>query len=408
MRSLALALVAVAPLVATAAEPGHVHDAAKNGGDRSAMWAKSLARPPLAVTVAFDARGRLWRAHIADGHLWVSQSRDAGQHYGDPVRVTTEPERIAADGENRPKLAFGSKGEILVSWSRSAETPFAGDVRFSRSTNDGASFEAPITINDDHNPISHRFDALTVDGRGHVWLLWLDKRDQEAAEKAGRKFTGISLYAAQSTDGGTTFGPNQLLAAHSCECCGIALSLDRDGVPVAAWRHVFDANVRDHQLMRLDADMTPVRLSAEQWAVDACPHHGPTLAIAKDGVRHAAWFSGAPGRTGLFYARSTGNGKNFSAPIPFGNGAQQAGHPNLLVNGREVYLTWREFDGRGAVWLMRSRNGGKTWDTPKRVADTGDASDRPWLVSHGRHVWLSWNTIKEGHRLFDVSAPEGK
>jgi len=400
----ALATIASLPLLAATPEGDHRPDAGSAKVDRAAMWNKSLARPPLAVAVAFDARGRLWRARVADGYVLVSRSTDSGASFSEPVRVNAEAERIAADGENRPKLAFGDKGEIFVSWTRSLETPFAGDVRFSRSTDDGASFAPPVTVNDDHQPIGHRFDALTVDGRGAVWVLWLDKRDQAAAEKAGGEFTGISLYSAQSTDGGASFSPNRRLAAHTCECCGIALALDRDGVPVAAWRHVFGANVRDHQLMRLDERMTPVRLSAEQWAVDACPHHGPALAIARDGTAHAAWFSGAPGHEGVFYARAGGTGKKFSRPLAFGNDARQAGHPHLLAVGEQVYLAWKEFDGRSAVWLMQSANGGKSWQPPARVADTEDASDRPWLVSDGRRVLLSWNTLKEGHRLVDVGA----
>lgn len=397
-----LAMIASPPLLAATHEGDHRPDAAK--ADRAAMWNKSLARPPLAVSVAFDTRGRLWRARVENGYLLVSRSTDFGASFSEPVRVNAEAERIAADGENRPKLAFGSKGEIFVSWTRSLETPFAGDVRFSRSTDDGARFALPVTINDDHQPIAHRFDALTVDGRGTVWMLWLDKRDQQAAVNAGGKFTGISLYGAQSSDGGATFSPNRRLAAHTCECCGIALGLDRDGVPVAAWRHVFGANVRDHQIMRLDERMTPVRLSSEQWAIDACPHHGPTLAVARDGTMHAAWFSGAPGHEGLFYARAAGAEKKFFRPLAFGNTARQAGHPHLLAVGEQVFLAWKEFDGRSAVWLMRSVDGGKSWEPPARMADTDDASDRPWLVSDGKRVLLSWNTLKEGHRLLDVGA----
>lgn len=399
-----LAAMASLPLLATASGDNHQHTASAPARDRAAMWSKSLARPPVAVSVAFDARGRLWRARVENGYLLVSRSTDSGASFGEPVRVNAEAERIAADGENRPKLAFGNKGEIFVSWTRSLETPFAGDVRFSRSTDDGASFAPPFTVNDDHQPIAHRFDALTVDGRGTVWVLWLDKRDQAAAEKAGGKFSGISLYAAQSTDGGATLSPNRRLAAHTCECCGIALDLDRDGVPVAAWRHVFGSNIRDHQIMRLDERMTPVRLSGEKWAVDACPHHGPTLAVARDGTTHAAWFTGAPSHEGLFYARSAGAGRTFSRPLAFGNNARQAGHPHLLAVGEQVFLAWKEFDGRSAVWLMRSVNGGKSWEPPARIADTEDASDRPWLVSDGKRVLLSWNTLKEGHRLLDVGA----
>lgn len=81
------------------------------------------------------------------------------------------------------------------------------------------------------------------------------------------------------------------------------MALDRDGVPLVFWRHIFDRNVRDHALLKLDNKSTLMRVSHDQWAVDACPHHGPAISVAYDGTRHLAWYNNAPERQGLFYAR---------------------------------------------------------------------------------------------------------
>ncbi len=394
----AVAALLVAALAAGCAAT-HKHDAAKPI-DRNAMWRKSLARAPTAATAAFDARGRLWLATVEDGHVVLRHSNDMGKTFSVLVRVNPASERIAADGENRPKLAFGKHGEVYVSWTQSLDVPFAGHVRFAYSRDGGATFSPPVTVNDDRAPISHRFDALIVDGTGRVHLLWLDKRDRQ---KAGEMYAGIALYHAVSDDGGTTFSPNRKLADHTCECCRIAVALDADGVPVAAWRQVYGKNERDHALMRLDGRSTPRRLSHEQWALDACPHHGPALAIGPDGVRHAAWFSGAPQQQGLFYARSI-DGTAFTTPLPFGDNDAQAGHPAMLSLGRVVFLAWKEFDGKNTVIrLMRSNDGGATWPAPTTLANTAATSDHPQLIAHGRRGWLGWNTAREGFRLIEVT-----
>lgn len=397
MRRLFPVLLLCAAMQGQAAEPAH---------DMGKMWQGALQRTPLAVGVAFDARGRLWRAMVKDDHVWVSHSEDQGAHYSAPVQVNPEAEHVAADGENRPKIVVARNGNVYVSYTQSLETPFAGNVRFSRSSDDGASFSAPITVNDHQEPVTHRFETLGVDGKGRVVLAWLDKRDAQAAKDHGEKFAGISVYSAVSADAGKSFKTNFLAAAHSCECCRITMANDRDGVPVIAWRHVFEPNIRDHALMRLDGKSALKRATFGDWKVDACPHHGPALSIAKDGVYHLSWFNNSESQRGLFYAYSSDQGAHFSSPMLFG--AAQASHPSVLSLGKRVYLAWKAFDGEQTqIMAMRSDDGGKVWSSPESVAETADQSDHPQLIANGKQVYLSWNTLKVGHRVI-LLAEQGR
>lgn len=386
------------------APPAGAHQgmhAAPDPAARERAWQKALARPPLAVGAAFDARGRLWLAQVRDGHLYVSRSDDKGQSFHAPVRVNPAPERIAADGENRPKIVVGDD-RVYVSWTQLLEQPFAGHVRFSRSLDGGASFGAPVTVHRDRAAVSHRFDSLVVNGRGETYLAWIDKRDAHAAAGRGENYRGAAIYYTRSTDGGASFEPEQKLADHTCECCRLALAVDTDGVPVLLWRHIFGKNVRDHALARVD-DPRPQRLSHEYWQTDACPHHGPALAIGPDGGYHAAWFSGAPERSGLFYARSGGGQHRFTPPVAFGDNTAQAAHPDVFVLGKAVFLAWKEFDGRATtIRLQRSADGGRTWSAPRTLAASAGPGDHPRLMHDGRTLYLAWNTLAEGFRLIAV------
>jgi len=374
----------------------------KQSHDMEKMWQTMLARPAMAVAATFDEQGRLWRGLVRDGYLLVSYSDDIGASYSTPVRVNPEPEAIAADGENTPKL-IAKGGTLYVSYTRSLEKPMTGDIRFSRSHDGGRSFSVPITVNDNREVISHRFDAMAVGGNGDVYIAWLDKRDQSAARKAGGEYLGAALYYAVSEDGGKSFRNNVKVADHACECCRTAMALDNDGVPVVVWRHIFDNNIRDHAVVKLDAQTRPVRMSHENWNVAACPHHGPSVSITREGVYHAAWFSNAPQRQGLFYANSGDKGKTFSEPLSFGNSAMQASHPAVLGLGKKVYLVWKEFDGeRTSIMLKRSVNGGKVWSAAASLASTSDASENPSLIAGRGRVFLSWNTKNEGYRMIEV------
>lgn len=368
--------------------------------DMGKMWKLSLARQPLAVSATFDANGRLWQASVKDGHVMVSHSDDQGESFSAPVMVNPESEFVAAEGENRPKILVAGNGNIYISWTQSLETPFAGNVRFSRSVDGGKSFSAPLTVNDNHDPFTHRFEAMGINKRGQIYIAWLDKRDAADANEKGEKYSGISVYYTVSNDEGKSFSANSKAADHSCECCRVAMAMDADGTPVIAWRQIFGKNVRDHAMLRLDGKSQPARVSNDNWEVDACPHHGPAVSIARDGVYHFVWFNNAPERHGLFYANSSDQGKSFSSPMNFGNFKAQAAHPNVLSFGKRVFIVWKEFDGEATgIYLMRSGDGGKLWSSPRKIASTANASDHPWLIGDGEKAWLSWNTIAESYRL---------
>ena len=97
-------------------------------------------RPPkatLAVGATLDENGRLWMARVENQRLLVSWSDDDGTNFSSPVVVTPEPENISADGESRPKIAVARDGTVLLTWVQSLPQKYAGNVRFSRSTDSG-------------------------------------------------------------------------------------------------------------------------------------------------------------------------------------------------------------------------------------------------------------------------------
>lgn len=373
-------------------------------GDHGNVATES-AKQQLAVSVVFDVSGRLWRASARDGYVLVSYSDDRGKIFSNPVKVNSEPESIAADGDNRPKIIVLNTGVIYVSYTQSLAKPYSGNIRFSRSTDSGKSFSEPITVNDNREIISHRFDALGVNERGQVYIAWLDKRGSSAAEKQGQKYTGAAVYYAVSENGGQRFGPNRMAVEHSCECCRIAMAMGQDGIPTIFWRHVYGKSVRDHAMLRLDGKSQPIRVTYDKWEVDACPHHGPSLAISNASVYHFVWFDNASDKNGLFYANSQDGGKTFSSAISFGNNAAQASHPYVLSLGKKAFVVWKEFDGEKAVVMaMTSEDAGQKWTAPRKIATSAGASDHPLLVTDGKVAYLSWNAAIEGYQVVQINA----
>ncbi len=361
--------------------------------------------PQMAAGVAFDADGTLWRVRLAEGRLVVDKSVDRGATFSAPVAVAA-PEPVAADGELRPEIAVVDRDRVYVAWTSPIPQPYAGHIRFARSLDGGRSFEAPLTVNDNPDPITHRFQALHVAPDGRITLVWIDKRDGEQAKRSGNTYRGAALYYAISDDGGASFKPNVRFSPHSCECCRIALASDIDGRPVALWRHVFADGSRDHLLARVaPLAEEPPRATEEHWQINACPHNGPALTVAADGNRHGVWFAQLAGEPGLFYRAWAPDGHALGPAIRIGDAS--AAHPAILAVGPRLLLAWKAFDGEKTVIdVIDSADGGRRWSAPRAVASTGAASDHPQLVAWHGAAYLSWASEAEGYRLIPLAADQ--
>ncbi|MFK8049860.1 MAG: hypothetical protein AB8B81_15645 [Halioglobus sp.] len=356
-------------------------------------------------SAAFDRQGKLWIAFEQRDRVYVTSSTDLGHSFADAVAVNAIAEPIYARGENRPKLVHGPNGKLFVSWTRKLANRFSGDIRFSRSLNGGKSFETPLTVNDDGLQISHRFDALKVTPSGKVFLTWLDKRDKVKLQSEGKNYPGAALYYAVSEDRGASFKPNIKVADNSCECCRIAIANYRQDKVAVMWRHIFEGGIRDHALAILGADKAtaPVRATVDDWQIDACPHHGPDIALSSDGMRyHMTWFTNGKLHKGLYYGRMSPGNAQAEGIISLDTNAN-ASHPQVAVNRNTVFLLWKHFDGeKTELKLMKSTTDGSSWGEPKSTVATTGASDHPQLLQHGDRTYAGWHTQNEGYRLVQL------
>jgi len=377
----------------------------KSPEQAAAQSRPKAAKPAIAVGVAYDAHGRLWLARVENQHLLVSYSDNSGAHFSAPVRVTVAPEAIAADGENRPKIALGVDGSVMLSWTQALPQNYSGNIRFARSIDGGKSFSEPITLNDDGRITSHRFDTLVTDGKGRVTVAWLDARDRDAAKATGGAYAGISVYTAHSQDNGANFSANRRLTEHTCECCRVSAVWSDEG-PVVFWRNLYGTHTRDFAYARLD-DGVVHRASDDDWQIDACPHHGGDIAADGRGALHLVWFTNGKTRQGLFYKRIAGTKE--SVPMAFGTAAAQAGHPGIAAAGDRVILTWREFNGHVyEAYAQRSDDRGATWSPPVRLAEAAGIADYPLPLFSGTRAWVVWNAAAEGLRVLPVEFGSGK
>lgn len=384
--------------------PGHAPAQMQHQHGGEAACSEPALHCATKVTPAFAADGTLWLAWMAGGRISVASSRDAGKSFSAAAQATPEALNLDWGPDARPKIAIDAEGGIALAFSIFKDKAFNGQVLTTRSLDGGKSFAGarPITASNE----SQRFEAIGFDGNGELFAVWLDKRNRVQAREAGRKYEGAALFFATSNDGGVAWPEARMAAENTCECCRIALAFDPSNRPVAMFRNIFGDGVRDHAVIAF-ADVAtpgePRRVSEDDWRIAACPHHGPSLAISRDGTYHATWFTNGKVRKGLFYAYSRDGGQTFSAPLAIGDPKRAPSRPYVLAAAKRLAMVWKEFDGeRTTVRLMTSADDGRSWAQPRTIAETADASDHPLLVTDGRRSYLSWMTKADGYRFIPI------
>lgn len=359
-----------------------------------------------APSAVFDEGGKLWVAFVQNQHVYVSASSDRGTSWEQPVQVNAEPEDTEFNGENRPKIIVRGDN-VFLSWTTKTSPNYTGEIRFVRSTDGGRTYEAPRTMNDDGLVTGHRFDSLFLTEDDTLYLTWIDKRDLDAASARNETYPGAAIYYTVSRDMGKSFTRNFRVSHNSCECCRIAMAPHGEGDVAILWRQIYDETIRDHGIAILKADGEVEgldRATVDDWHINACPHHGPTMVAAnEDGQFHLAWFSAGNIHSGIHYGMYDLALGETARIMPV-DATPGAGHPSLANQDGVLYMVWKGFDGMGTqLQLMTSTDEGRTWSEAQTLYTTEQASDHPLLVTSADGVWLSWLTAEHGYMFKEVS-----
>jgi hypothetical protein len=192
--------------------------------DGGFTWMDPIFIPntPSFGTLDVDSNGNLFigGANPSDGSFWCVRSSNAKNAAVTPdfdlgTQVDLDGEIVIGSDINpvgligqvflaldRSALSTNNNIYMLASVRRFGNTN-GSDVMFSRSTDGGQTFSAPVRINDD--PVSpdrwHWLGTLSVAPNGRIDIVWLDTRN--AANNRDSQ-----LFYSSSMDGGQTWSAN--------------------------------------------------------------------------------------------------------------------------------------------------------------------------------------------------------
>jgi hypothetical protein len=359
------------------------------GDPESASVPTGVGAAPVIALAAAGTRAVAWVSAPdsgSDGRLYVSVNGRP------PVEIRDTLGAIEAHGEAPPKLVFDERGTLHALYVVGKVVPGRrfplSALRHVSSRDSGRSWSAGASVTDAAVFGSHNFHALHAADDGVLYASWLD----------GREGTS-STYLTRSTDGGTTWEPNRRVApGEACPCCRTAIATMPDGPLFVGWRTVLPGNVRDIVVARSDDGGAtfgaPVRVHADDWVFDACPHAGPSLQTDAAGTLHVGWWTGKEGRAGVYYAQSRDGAATFSTPVPIGVAEySRPSHVQLAVgDSGTVAVAWDDGTLQTPEIMLRvSRDGGRSFGDRVRLSDAGRAATFPMLHWSGRTVTVVWS-----------------
>lgn len=346
---------------------------------------KSPAMAGPLVVLARDADGQRFRqpqlACSADGTICVafsagetvfySRSDDGGQTFS-PASEAFQCPNLSLGMRRGPRIAVAGTLPVITAIGGPQGKGQDGDLQAWRMTAVRGAWSGPVNVNDAPASAREGLHGMAAAPDGSAWCTWLDLRSGKT-----------EIYAARSTDGGATWGPNLLVYrspdGNVCECCHPSVAVDVAGKVSILFRNSLGGN-RDMYLTT-SADgkkFAPAKkLGTGTWKLNACPMDGGMLAVDGNERVYTAWRR----EKSLFL--TTGGAKE----TPLGPGEQ----PWIAATSAGPVAVWT---GRreGDLWMLLPKD-----KQPTKLA--AEARDPVVATVTGKNqVVVCWEGRADGQR----------
>jgi hypothetical protein len=360
----------------------------------------SLAVPGLDnahVTLASDdARiAAAWAASGTNGtDIYAAVSTDGARTFGAPVRVNDIEGDASVNGEQPPRVLIdGTAVDVLWVSKRDG----VSGIRAAASSDGGRTFAAARSISPAGLTGARGWESAALGADGAVHAVWLDGRNaapmDHSKAAAGKHQHGAmrqDIYHAMWKGGDAPV--ETLVAANVCFCCKTAVAARGADVYVA-WRHLFPGGVRDIAIAHsTDGGRTfldPVRVSQDNWKIDACPDDGPAMAIDAQGAVRLAWptlVTDPDGpRMAIFESTSRDRGVTFSPRVRVDGAAGGPAHPRIAAGGGAAAIVWDEL-AQGTRRVMFRSAGAPSG----RAVGTGRIASYPAIAAVSGGFLVAW------------------
>lgn len=302
-----------------------------------------------------DRKGNIYIAWVrgadgmGNGPIAMSVSTDGGQTFSMPSVVSADA-NCNSNFQRTANFVIDTKSNIHLVWT-GARVNSQPDIWYVRSTDQGKTWTMPVTVCDanDSSKYAQDFPAIACDSSDNLYVSFLDSRETQR-----KTSSNVHLYTTRSTDGGMTWSVNKKAdmlpggMGGTCECCGLKIASSPGGNLFIAYRSNI-MNVRDIWLARsMDKGLTfepSLKLSSEDWTINACPVSGPNIAVDPAEGAHIVWRDirdDSGGTSHIYYAYVPSGSTATPVNTAFdAAGSSNANYADVAIFGKIRVLTYQ-------------------------------------------------------------------
>jgi hypothetical protein len=380
-------------LAACDAERAATNGAALSIEDVQFPGGAGSAEPRL--TLGVDGTPLLsWLEPAGDGAVLRYATFAAGA-FGEPHEVVRGDD-LMVNWADFPSVQPITRDVWAAHWLKNApDSAGAYHIATAVSGDGGATWSAPVQLNDDNAMAEHGFADLFA-WRDGIAAFWLDGRQlAEWSFDEPDKLLGTSLRIAQLDYSGAVVA-REIVDELVCDCCAPSHALTSSG-PVVAYRDRTPEEIRDIVVRRfVDGRwQDPVGAGADGWHIEGCPVNGPKIAASGEHVV-VAWFTAANDAPRVRFAASMDGAATFAPAVDL-DGAGSFGQVGVLLDagGTALVTWWRAAAGGGTDLVLRTVAADGSLGEQRVVAHSSATQpvDIPQLVAVGDDVLVAWTSL---------------
>jgi len=317
------------------------------------------------------------------------------------IRITGDS--LPYNVQTEPHIAINSKGNMVVVWKEA-------------NTNDGAGQGVGWTYSDDGGTTwGQKKDVPVSSYASDPWVI-VDEND----DIFYAYLTGDGDYVRRSTDGGHTWGPavkatdtNQGLADKE------TIGTNRKGCIFLAYDDKGSDYTRGSTSCDKGATWSPTVPIADQPSDIGGPF---ITGNPSNGHVYAVFMRGTNGNYGIYFDKSTDNGKTWGTDVLISNTAALIGRwkislPGVAIDSKgTIYVAWPGYqNGQFDILVSSSSDEGATWSAPVKINDDSGNADQwqiqgSFIIDDQDVLHAMWRDERDGvyNQYYSNSSDGGK
>jgi hypothetical protein len=325
-------------------------------------YASSIAAEENTVVLTWqDNREGTWE-------IYAMRSTDHGVSWSMAERISDT--RVNSE---YPCIAM-SNGFVHAAWHDMCDGN--KEIYYSRSTDNGFSWETPFRITDDPN--NSTMPSIAACGND-VYLVWNDDR------------SGLNdVYFTRSLDNGVTWEENTRITYAEMPSLYPAIAAN-DSCLHGVW-------ARDWEIYHMRSIDKGITWEMENRLTND-PHLSLFASVALFGEQvHVVWHDQRNGNIDIYYTCSSDGGLTWEDERPLTTHVSSSNIPTCAAHGAYVHVAWYDNrDGNYEIYYTRSIDSGASWENETRLTAHDSISKAPSICVAGPCVHLVWQDNRDGN-----------